>query len=41
LDAHNGSHRNHADLLLAIAQGMGMGINSFADSSNPYTAILA
>jgi len=40
-DAYNGSHRNHADLLLAIAQGMGMGINEFADSSSPYTQILA
>lgn len=41
LDVHNGSHRNHSDLLLAIAQGMGMGITSFADSSNPFRDILA
>lgn len=41
MDAHNGSHRNHADLLLAIAQGMGMGITQFADSTNAYTNILA
>ena len=35
------SGRNHADLLLGIARGMGMTITRFADSSTPYSAILA
>jgi hypothetical protein len=41
LDANNGGHRNHSDFWLGVCQGMGMGLNSFADSSNPYTDILA
>ena len=40
MDANNGGFRNHADLLLAIARGMGMNLSSFANSSNPYNAIL-
>ncbi len=41
LDAHAGGFRNHADLLLAIAQGMGMPIDQFGTSSSPYGDVFA
>ncbi|MEM9461205.1 MAG: hypothetical protein AAGF11_43985 [Myxococcota bacterium] len=42
LDARsNGNFRSHADLLLAIAQGLGAPLSSFGTSSSPYTGVLA
>ncbi|BCD97099.1 DUF1552 domain-containing protein [Marinagarivorans cellulosilyticus] len=41
LDARNGNNfRNHADFFLAIAQGLGAGMNRFGESSTPYSAML-
>jgi|GEM_PF-1257761 len=41
MDVHNGDFRNHSDFWLAVAQGLGMNIDRFADSTNPFRGILA
>lgn len=40
LDAYQGGFRSHADLLLGIAQGMGMELGQFGTSNSAFTGML-
>ncbi len=40
-DAHDGGFRNHADLFLAIMLGVGLEVDRFGTSTNPYTDLFA